>query len=69
MSALPGHYAPEPEFAPAAPMEDSEGMPLAQGRDESAGSASQPRPAAEVGAAGEHRKPRNIFQLLFGKTG
>jgi penicillin-binding protein 1A len=59
---LPGVYVPEPEALPAPSRPD--GMPFAEGRVE-APSSSGPRPGADVG--GGARKPRNIFELLFGK--
>jgi penicillin-binding protein 1A len=65
-SPLPGVYVPEPEYAPSAPQ--AEGMPFAEGRVEGTIGGTTPRPAADVGAAsGEKRKPRNIFELIFGR--
>ncbi len=63
---LPGVYDPEPRELPA-PAEPGD-MPFAEGRVEGMAGGTAPRPAAEVGAnTGERRKPRNIFELIFGK--
>ncbi len=67
-SPLPGRY--ERQIAPVS--EEIAGNtlpPFAEGRVEGATEPSVPKPQNEVGASGERRKPRNILELLFGKSG
>ncbi len=65
---LPGNYERQPDAASDV-IAESTVPPFAEGREEGAAGTGLPRPQNEVGADGERRKPRNILELLFGKSG
>jgi penicillin-binding protein 1A len=68
-AALPGFYE-RPALTPGEQIAGNELPQFMEGREEGViPDQSLPRPQTEVGAGGERRKPRNIFELLFGKAG